>query len=341
MRLAYQPAVLVLAASTLAFPAGSVRIGYAAAEGSTWQKTFEVTTELGFDDLSVVMNGQEVDPQFLPQIEMDATDTTYVEVTDVVVEVGDGGPRLVHRTYEGVWREAEQTMEMVGMMPEPVETAVDGTSPLEGRTVAFTWEEGSDVASSAFADDGGADDALLADVAADMDLLAWLPDHELEEGDSWTVPADAIEAVLSPGGDLSIELEGEGAEEFTRGEGGEHEYEGELTLRLAALRSDDGERLAVIEIEGDFALENTYEGNLDQIPVVDGTATNTDKIDYELKGELAWDLASGVLRSLEAQADVIIESHTVKDPGQEGPEYESTAMLSGTMTFQVSVEAAD
>ena len=327
-------AALWLAAPSLA----PTELAYSPEEGSVWEKSLEVKTEMTFDDLAVVMDGRDVDKSFLPVIDMEMLDTLRVRLTDEVRSVGEGRPQLLHRTYEELSREGEHSMEIPGMMPAQT-SEVSGSSPLEGRTIAFAYDEDGDVECRAVDDESG--ELSFSDLEDDFDFLAWLPDSDVEQGDSWDVPIDVLGEWLDGGDAFGIELEGDGVEEFTQGEGAERDLDGELTLRLAALREDDGAQLAHIEIRAEFTTETSYAGDLSNVPVADGTATVTDTTEYEMEGELVWDLAAGVARSFETSSDFLLESVTVKDPGQDGPEYESTATLSGTLAVLFEVERAE
>jgi len=331
----------LLAITFLPAGAGPVDITYAPDPGTRWHKTFECSTMVEWDELNVVMAGQEVDSQFLPQIDLESRDTVHIEVIDELHQVRRGRPTLVHRTYGEVRREAEEDMEIVGM--GGVETAGsqgEGRSPLEGRTVAFEWsDDGEDYSTTWVGRE--ADDDLLEGLDGDLELLAWLPDDAVEVGDSWTLPASVIGGLLQPGGELSIELEGENVETFETKGDDEGSIDGELTLRLTDVKNSDGGRLAIVVVEGEATSQRSYPGDLKDVPVAEGTTTVTDEVEYELEGELSWDLGSGILRTLEITGETQIKSHAIKDDDQPGPAFESIATLIGEVTFSITVEPAD
>ncbi|MFT5052265.1 MAG: hypothetical protein ACI8QZ_003698 [Chlamydiales bacterium] len=342
MKHSYAAPSALLAITCLPLALGAVDLSYAPEQGSRWLRVFECSTTAEFDELSVVMGGQPIDSQFLPQIEVEFRDTLHLEVTDELRGVELARPTLVHRTYGDVWREVEESMEVVGMggADGPSVSQGEGRSPLEGRTVAFEWsEDGEDVAASWV--ERESDDDLLEGLVGDLDLLAWLPEGAVKVGDSWTVPASMMDGLLVPGGELSIELEGQNLETFEPKGDDDAELDGDLVLRLEEIQDADGRRFAVVSIEGDFTSELTYAGDLEDVPVADGTTSVTDKIEYELEGELIWDLNFAIMSALEVTAETLTTSHAIKDDGQEGPAFESIATLLGETRVSITVEPAD
>ena len=81
-------------------------------------------------------------------------------------------------------------------------------------------------------------------------------------------------------------------------------------------------------------------GNLEHIPVAEGTATITTFTTYQLEGHIFWNLEAGRLDSLELSTDMTVESLTEKDPGQDGGDFSTNVTLIGTWECRISVRDA-
>ena len=306
---------------------------YAPAEDTILVKVFSQSTELELEQLSSVMDGQEIPPEFMPEIELFVGSERHVAVTDRIVSADGGRPLVLERTFDTITAKASESLRME---PGGESTARGAaTSPLEGRTVRFTWNADDEEYEATYTD--GEDGEHAPDeLAEDMDLRAFLPPDEVEEGDEWELDAEVLSVLFVPGGDLEWEWELDEGMEGTYEDGDDREYDGTLRVLFAGFEQDG--RLAVLELSGEVESFDEGPGDLEHIPVVSGTATISTTTYFDLEGRIWWDLAAGHLDALELVAALAMKSVTEKDPGQPGPEFMSTVLLSGTWTSEVSVQ---
>ena len=306
---------------------------YAPAEDTILVKVFSQSTELELEQLSSVMDGQEIPPEFMPEIELFVGSERHVAVTDRIVSADGGRPLVLERTFDTITAKASESLRME---PGGESTARGAaTSPLEGRTVRFTWNADDEEYEATYTD--GEDGEHAPDeLAEDMDLRAFLPPDEVEEGDEWELDAEVLSVLFVPGGDLEWEWELDEGMEGTYEDGDDREYDGTLRVLFAGFEQDG--RLAVLELSGEIESFEEGPGDLEHIPVVSGTATISTTTYFDLEGRIWWDLAAGHLDALELVAALAMKSVTEKDPGQPGPEFTSTVLLSGTWTSEVSVQ---
>lgn len=332
----------VLALPLLAAGPAEVALRFAPAEGAAVSKTFTSTASLEGGDLRVVMDGQEVPPEFLPEIELTVESAMVYAFTDRYASVADGRPTVLLRTYDEIDETHEMTTSIVGLEGSDdvdEEQGTTGSSTLEGRTVRFAWDAEEGEYARSF-EGGDGDVALLEDLEEDTDLRGLLPGGEIEVGDRWEVDAEDFAAWFLPGGDLGVVYEGDGADDMNA-DPTETSFDGELVLKLTGVHDEGGERLAAIDVEGDVTMTVVAPTDLDDIPVVDGDATETTTSRYELTGELIWNVSAGRLARAELEAETTVEIELVKDPAAPGPTFESVVTLEGTTTCTVEVEAVE
>lgn len=320
----------------------AVNLRWAPQAGSAFTKTFASTMDLEGGDLEVIMDGQEIPPEFLPELLLEAVSESRVVLTDRVRGVADGRPAELLRTFDELEERSEESSEMIGFEGGDVseEGSNVGSSGLEGSTVRFLWDDEEGEYQVDYAGDEDGDPNLLEGLVEDADLRDLLPDGPVELGDRWTPSAEALFPVFAPGGDLGWTYDGDGslAESATPEE---IELSGELTLKLTGFHDSDGARIADVSIEGEVTLKTVTPSNLDRVPVIDGAATMTQTAIYELEGELAWNVSAGYLAGLELEGDVTSVASLVRDPSEPGQTFESTVHLEGTATFTIEVESAD
>lgn len=337
------------------------RVRFAPEAGATVTKTFETHVELEFEEFSQTVDGQR--PQVEPTIEAQSVETTRVVVQDRYVATAEGRPVTLRRTYEEIAHEVESPTR-VELMGQEMEVDLHGTgkSALEDEVVEFRWDAESGEYARAFAEEEGGDAELLPGLAEDMDLRALIPPEEVAVGDRWEVDADAVTGFLFPGGDLAIDIvsDGEDAPPGMAGPGEdpptrallcqgfeEEGLEGEVSCRLAAVREEEGTRVAVIEVELDLdstadvtelyreALEaNQQEGMELELDRVSLTVT------LEGQGELLWDLGAGRMHAFEASCELGLDYEQVMqvEAGGRSLEIVQNAVLSGTLAAEASVE---
>ena len=208
-------------------------VEFAPVQGAQLEKRFQSSLELRFDELTSTMNGQEVPPEFLPEMDLLITDERSVVVLDEYVAVAGGRPRNLLRTFREI---TVETLEEFSMEPD-IESSerATGSSELVDETLRFVAGSSSDDYARSFTERVGGDE-LLAGLVEDMDLRAILPDGAVEKDDTWEVDANFLHALQRPGGNLSIELDDGEKEEW-----GELEFSGGLKATLAGFRTGDGQ----------------------------------------------------------------------------------------------------
>ena len=98
---------------------------------------------------------------------------------------------------------------------------------------------------------------------------------------------------------------------------------------------------AKLSLEGSLVRTTVQPGDLTQVPVTDGRATETITETWEARGELVWDMESHQVLELSLSGDFRQEAVTVRDPDQEGPTYESTFRVDGTYRVELEVETSE
>lgn len=307
-------------AVALTFAEGGDRLAFKPEDGSAVTKHFDSSGEFALDEISLIVNGQDV-AGMVGQIDMSVEQGNRIEVTDTYERVADGRPAVLLRKYEvlaGNMR-MDMTPAQAGL-PEIV-----SSSPLEGKTVAFRWNEEEQAYERAFGEEGG-DQDWLDGLEEDMDLRAFLPRAEVAAGDSWTVELMQLRTVVMPGGNLRMTPEGMDVDEddlkmFEElfGDFGEEFgdlLEGECTCTYKGTREEDGVRVAEIDIALEVAasldlsdlLEKVIHSALEESGVnemVEFTLDTADvSLDFEGAGTLLWSVGAGRMHSFELNGDM-------------------------------------
>ncbi len=322
--------LLASALGAFALAPSAVDLSYRPAEGTAVRRTIRSEAMIELVELTSVVNGQEVPPEYMPDLELRfGWDNTTV-VTDHIEKVADGRPTLLRRTFEEVSRVETQETSMPPYEEESLSR--EGGSRLEGRTVVFAWGEDEEYELSYAKDIDG---PPLDELTEDLDLRLFLPGYEVAEGDRWSVDEELLELLWNPGGNLSIEWTGDELEEHG---GEEQETTGGLEVTFAGWDPEAEGRLALLRVKGDYATTETAKTTLEHIPITDGTATETIDTDYQVEGTLAWDVEAGLARRLDLTIDIEMVMDTVRDEGQPGMDFESTLVAGGEWTFAIEVE---
>ena len=298
------------------------KLAFGPSPGSTLTKTFTHGGEYQLDQLTMVVNGQDL-ADMLPSIEMSLAQSTKIEVTDAYEAVEDGRPTLLLRTFDAL--SATVTMEMSPAEMDFPEMA--SASELEGKTVAFKWDPEKQEYGCSFHEEEG-EDELLEGLEEDMDLRLFLPPSEVAENASWTVELDELQCVVMPGGNLQLVPEGVEVDddalkmfEDMFGEFGQEFgdlLEGECKCTFKGTHEEKGARIGEIAIELEVAtsldltefLDKAIRAMIEQQGAGDMVKFSLDtadlNLDFDGSGTLHWNMTAGRLHSFQLGGDVTI-----------------------------------
>lgn len=331
------------------------RIAFAPTAGASVSMTYTMVSENSLDDMSMSMNGQEMPME----MEMEMANTMEVSFTDEIQKVDGASPTAFKRTFNTILSEVstEMAMDMMGQGQDET-VGGRGTSPLEGKTVAFAWKDGEYAVS--WADDEEGDASLLEDHDAHAWLAGLLPGEEVSEGGSWDIDTSALLGIFAPCGDLHLEIEMDGgdagmsmgpdAELFTNlRQLMDGALEGSFTGKLTGYRDVDDVRMAVIELEleidsvsdlSDMIRESMEESLPPEMPIEMDIGAVDVNLTLEAKGELLWNAAAGVPGglSLEGEMGVSMDMSMSMDAGGQQMDMENYMEMSGSIQQTVTVD---
>lgn len=330
---------LLAALSVLAFPASHEGVPLLCAPAVSSTATIELESELSVSggELAVFMGGSEVPAQYLPELHLEEQERFHVVLTQTLHE-RDGERCVWLRRYDELRWSDSGSMSMSG--PDgsgdrwPWEVSCE--SPLEGRTLRLVVD-GDELVSVGLADERLPVVDLPPGLGFELGWQALLPGRPVGSGDAWEVDGAVLGALWRAGGELGWIVPEEAAEHLDP-PFDEREHGGALRLSCASL--EDGQ--ARIEVRGELERTTVRPGDLSRVPVADGSATDTVEERWEVEGRLVWDTVAGGLAELTLEGSWRSETATVRDPGQEGPDYESTFSVGGTRAFRArSAPAAE
>lgn len=312
----------------MAAPSAAHTLQFQVAERTHMRKTFRVRESALSTDFRVFMGGQPVPSQFLPQLEFASENSITVEVRDTYEGFKEGQLQEFVREYNSL--EGEGSFTVTVPPDEPEESDWQRESLLAGESVAFVWDPKTESFGRTL-NGGGKCPVPLKDLQAQADLTEFLTDEEVDVGDSWTVEASVLAGLFDPGGRLELgEDEDDGEESFEP-----LAMEGELTVRMNKVESEDGVTIATLTIEGEFVRTAERAGDLSRVPVADGLATDVATWNYELQGELLWNLDASHAISLDISATFGHMLRTDRDPDQGGADYASEIESEGELEIHV------
>jgi hypothetical protein len=288
---------------------------FAAREGTVLIKSLSSGHELAVDELSLA---RDDGPPVRDEAGGWVSSWQKVSSRDEHVHVEGGRPLVLERTWLDVAAGGQIDVARVGSSPNREKSV--SASPLQGRSVVLTWVEPEREWSRAWkAID--ADEAWLAGVRGDMDMLALLPPRAVREGESWEVPTSALRDVLAPGGDLTLAPRGSGpfGRTMELGAGGDladvlgETIEGSARATFTGVREADGVRLGVIALELEIASErDRSQAYLAATPAAERREASelvSASVRYRLqgRGELLWDLDAAHMRSFTLSGPETVE----------------------------------
>ncbi|QDU66998.1 hypothetical protein [Engelhardtia mirabilis] len=301
---------------------------------SSWSRSISRSSQLSGGNLEVWMNGQPVPAAFLPRLDLEFTDTIRVQCIDRYLEPGSGRPSALLRTIE----QASHTGSGSMAASEGVEAQAweyEADSPLVGDHLYFQWSEGDDEPRAQRVEGISLEptaEEVPEGTLEDLDLRGLLPDSPVAIGAKWEAPAESLAALIWPCGNLDFEFSDEDARYQPRVR--ERELDGTIELTLVAV--EDG--LARIALRGELVETLVKQGDLSNVPIASGEATDTETSTIALEGALVWSIAAGLPVELDLTGAIDRELRTRKDDGQEGPPYESRLTFSGRLEIEMTVE---
>lgn len=327
--------------------------------GSSLTKSFSIDGEFALDEISLIVEGQDV-AGMLGEIQVSMEQHTTIEVTDTYETVAGGRPAVLLRTFDELAAEVNIAVTPAIDIPE-----MASSSALEGKTVAFRWNpEKGEYELSFHEGEGEGEEELLEGLQEDMDLRLFLPPSEVAEGDSWTVALTELQRLVMPGGNLHMLPEGvdveqgqealEMFEEFFGDFGDElgDLFEGECTCTFKGAEEQGGVRLGEIAIELEVAANLDLSEFLDRViraaAAREGAEGQFDlsidtadlNLDFEGNGTLLWNLSAGRMHSFQMSGDVTIGMDLAVSFEVEGSsqDVEASLELSGSMSQEIATK---
>ncbi|MBI1381110.1 MAG: hypothetical protein GC161_08485 [Planctomycetaceae bacterium] len=338
--------ILTFAALALATVIPAEGPKFAPAAGTKLSRHLELKSDLAVGDVRLFADGTEMDG---PPDGWTLTlgSAWKFAVVDTLGALEDGRVVRTERSFTEL-----QRTETAGSEEEDLTERVEYTlaSPLQAETVVFTWNSESeryDVA--ALDEDSDLDEDLLAGLTQDLDFAALLPTGEVEVDATWEVDAAALAPYLSPCGDLGFEIEDEEEEgdSFLAALattltpfGVADDCEGTLRATLTAV--DTETQRATIRLTGQMNWNadrsellrerwETLEGTDE-----DGPEKMTAAFQWEVEGELHWDLARNHMHALKLSGDQTLEASM--GGTEEDREVRLDFEFAGTLSLAVTLE---
>ncbi|HED65292.1 MAG TPA: hypothetical protein ENJ09_07035 [Planctomycetes bacterium] len=323
---------------------------YSPQEGATLTKRFESTAEITLDDMTMVVNGQDMSGML--NLEMDTSATIVTQVTDHYAAVSSGRPAKLERTFDTL--SSKTHVSSTNPMTGDMDVDMEGSSDLEGESVVFQWNDDDGAYAVKYAEGSDGDSDLLEGLDEDMDLELFLPSETVSEGDEWEVSPNAMRAVFAPGGATGIEAEENAANMGMGGTGpsnfGEflEDFDGAITAKFKEVREEGDTHVAVIElsVECSSAADMTewMQDMLENADMPEGmdVEMTVDSFDLEFsfegEGELLWDLDENLPFGLNLSGDVeqAIDTSMVINAGGMEQAMEQSMSFSGTQTIQMT-----
>jgi hypothetical protein len=330
---------LICAPSLAALPpaADDLELAFGPEEETVLTESYRQDYELRLADieLTVTVDGDEQVRQE-PDIELTIRSSETIEFTDEYLGVEDGTVTRMRRTYDALVSESSQ--ELVDEEGETAESERTGESVLEEESVLFVWDDEEDEYQARYeGDEDGDIEDLLDELEAESVLARFLPDDEVEEGDAWEVDVAAFNHLSSPGGYVAIEDGEDRDSDFE--EQFDDSLEGEIEAEWEETRTIDGVEHAVIVLHAELSTEIEQSEEL-ELSGAEGTTTTVYEFDFELDGELLWNLEERHGVSLELAGDVTVSIEEAQDISAPNGELEilDVRTLEGEIEFEVEVE---
>lgn len=345
-----QTLTLALAAPlalALAAPVDTLRYGVAA--DTTLEKTFVTKVALDLEEVRMVEDGQEIDPDMIG-MELTLSSTSTFGWMDTYGTAREGGaPQRLTRTFIELETETSSSQSSI-MGSQDLE--VTSESELLGETVVFTFDDEGGAYAARFPEESDADAALLEGLVAETDLAFLLPAGDVEADASWEADPRQLSALLGPGGSLKLLPNEDDLPEEARGQGAGQEFtmaemlgevDGEITCTYVGMRTEDERSLMVIAVEIDVESSNDMtelmRQKMEEFDAMEGGSMSFDAVHTELviegEGELLWDAAAGHFAAFTFQGDMrqIMDMSMALSIGTRNVEIAQAMTMAGSLEF--------
>ncbi len=337
--------IYLLALLVLAVLPGDV-LRFESREGLVIRKVFEsrMALELVESTWEERIDGEE-------QEVSDEGEESRIEVesrlvfVDEILQVEEGRTRELARTYEDLTEETHYTFSAEGI--DEVDESEAGESELEGRKVLFAWNEDESRYEPAFPEGKEADAELLEGLDGETDLLALLPDGEIEAGDTWSVDLSRWRAIDEPGGDLKILAPSDEMSESADEEDDLYyeNLEGELEARYEGEVEREGRTLAHVVIEGSLTSSFEVEPDLAELEEsgFEGELSERTSFAIEVSGDLYWDTSAGRAVDLRVVSELRFTVESEQSAEYDGERFESKSkqVFEGESVLEAHFEVGD
>jgi predicted HicB family RNase H-like nuclease len=164
------------------------------AESTKLTKTYSISADFALDDLSITMNGEEMDPAMMG-IDLDEASGEFsgtMSFTDEYVSMEGAKATELKRTFTSMTAEFESGSG---------ESGSESNDDIEGKTIVFKLDK--ETGEYALTDGEGEEvDEDLQFLGVDTDLTIFLPAGPVEEDATWTIEGKDMLKVFIPGIDI-------------------------------------------------------------------------------------------------------------------------------------------
>lgn len=268
---------------------------------------------------------------------------------DEFESVDDGRIQRLSRTFEEIGGSYSSSFE-TDEGTEEIEVQL--ASPLDGRTVAFEWDDDGEEYGATFdeeGDDSEVDAVLLDGMWIDAFGDWFLPEDggPVAEGDAWSPGPGAWWDFADIGGAFWIDVEDADPPDETKAEENEDKDDqlrenssGDVTCTFEGLREVDGVEVAAISIVVEIETSSETESS-SEIDGVELSVAEAMSMAVESEGECLWDVETGRLVALRFTTETSTETTEVEsvdsDEGVYGLEYTTVAQMESSV--ELTVEA--
>ncbi len=302
---------ILLAASAVALLADLAGVSdeprFAVEPKTSLTKAFETTVHLASTRFHVSVDGDDEPSDEAGDATLSLDNFERIELTDEYMAMGKDRPAKLKRTFDKLaGTQKQSTKGPHGEEGDDDERKEE--SPLEGKSVLFTWNDDGSKFDASFPE-GKGDEKLLEDLVEDTDFRAFLPKGKVAKDETWEVDAKSFDSILAPGGDLKLDAPPQEGEE--KPDSGDDlgmqirkHLEGKVHATWKGVRDEDGHKVGVIAISAELESEGELESKEKD------AAKSTFKTKFDLEGELLWDLAAGHFRSLRSSGKTQLSMKT-------------------------------